>query len=86
MRIIAAIALVGFVLLVAGFITHDDTMSGIGISTFIAGSLVASALSRRKRHPQRMAETTPGPASDKVSLTLALTEAAVRLMKRKKEP
>jgi hydrogenase-4 membrane subunit HyfE len=84
MRAIATIALIGLVLFVAGIITHDDAMSDVGISTFILGSMVVSALLMRRRHQQRRAETTLGAVSGRVPLTVALTESAVRSMRRKK--
>jgi hypothetical protein len=84
MRAIATIALIGLILLVAGIITHDDAMSDVGISTFILGSLVVSALSMRRRYQQRRAETSLGAESERVSLTVALTESVVRSTRREK--
>lgn len=53
MRLVAIIGLLGIPLYVIGVTTHDDAMADVGASTFILGSLIAAAMSRRKHRKQR---------------------------------
>ena len=77
------VALIGFALIIAGFVTNDEPMRHVGISAFILGLMMVSALSLWKRRKQRRVETKSKAESERVPLTSALTEAAVRSMKAK---
>jgi hypothetical protein len=83
-RAVATIALIGLVVLIAGMVKHDDAMFDAGLSTFILGSMVASAMGMLRRQRQRKAEAEEVAAAERVSLTVALTESVVQSMRAKK--
>jgi hypothetical protein len=85
MRIVATFTFLGIALYVVGLIEHDFLMADVGASAFILGSMVVGAMSLWKRHKQRRLDLASETDADRVSLTAALTESAVRSLNKKKD-